>query len=509
MDEMTKRKLALLVILMLPIMAWIGTAKKTGQIEAGHFFIGIAHAASATPSSLPLIAAPVVALGMAILLVVLLFKFSKREFAGANFSRFLRGAKLTSPDALSKKTREKKAVQIDVAGVPMPTNVENRHMLVGGSTSTGKSVLFRRMLYSSVKRRDRNIVLDPNGDMMTKFFMPGDTILNPYDNRTEGWSVFNEVRSDFDFKRLTLSIVPRGQTAEAEEWAGYGRLLLTEVIRQLYKQGTPTMQEVFQWTNIEPEDKLRKFLQGTMAEALFVGSENAVGSARFILSDKLPEHVTMPAGAFSLKAWLEDPAGGNLWITWREDMAEALRPLISSWIDILCTGILSMPPDENRRLWMFLDELASLEKLAGLEPALTKGRKHGLRVVAGLQSTAQLDVIYGRTEAQVLRACFRSLAVLGGAKTDHTTAEDLSASLGEHEVEREQKSTNGGMNGGTSISYRHERERVVMPSEITHLPDLTGYLSFSGDLPIARFKLQIQQFKDRIPAFVERDLINA
>lgn len=42
-----------------------------------------------------------------------------------------------------------------------------------------------------------------------------------------------------------------------------------------------------------------------------------------------------------------------------------------------------------------LDELASLERLNSLEAALTKGRKHGLRVVAGLQSTAQLDRLYG------------------------------------------------------------------------------------------------------------------
>jgi type IV secretory pathway TraG/TraD family ATPase VirD4 len=48
---------------------------------------------------------------------------------------------------------------------------------------------------------------------------------------------------------------------------------------------------------------------------------------------------------------------------------------------------------------MFLDELASLEKLPSLEDAATKGRKAGLRIVAGLQSTAQLEKIYGREEA--------------------------------------------------------------------------------------------------------------
>ena len=46
-----------------------------------------------------------------------------------------------------------------------------------------------------------------------------------------------------------------------------------------------------------------------------------------MLSAKLPEHLSMPAGEFSLRTWLADPAGGNLFITWREDIVvQALAP---------------------------------------------------------------------------------------------------------------------------------------------------------------------------------------
>jgi type IV secretory pathway TraG/TraD family ATPase VirD4 len=213
----------------------------------------------------------------------------------------------------------------------------------------------------------------------------------------------------------------------------------------------------------------------------------------------------MPPGAFSLRAWLEDPEAGNLWITWREDMAEALKPLISAWIDALFVSILSMPEDPGRRIWAFIDELASLEKLATLEAALTKGRKHGLRVVAGLQSTSQLDDIYGRDKAQTLRSCFSSLTVLRISKSDPATAEDFSKSLGEHEVERERHSRNSNSrSSGTGRQTMHERERVVAPSELTSLPDLNGYLAIVGDRPITRFKTEYRRFKNRHPGFVER-----
>ncbi|HBA2762816.1 TPA: type IV secretion system DNA-binding domain-containing protein, partial [Escherichia coli] len=247
-------------------------------------------------------------------------------------------------------------------------------------------------------------------------------------------------------------------------------------------------------------------LEGTLAESLFAGSNEAskaLTSARFVLSDKLPEHVTMPDGDFSIRSWLEDPNGGNLFITWREDMGPALRPLISAWVDVVCTSILSLPEEPKRRLWLFIDELASLEKLASLADALTKGRKAGLRVVAGLQSTSQLDDVYGVKEAQTLRASFRSLVVLGGSRTDPKTNEDMSLSLGEHEVERDRYSKNTGKHHSTGRALERVRERVVMPAEIANLPDLTAYVGFAGNRPIAKVPLEIKQFANRQPAFVE------
>jgi hypothetical protein len=367
-------------------------------------------------------------------------------------------------------------------------------------------VLLRDLAYTAMLRGDRMIIVDPNGDMLSRFGRAKDVILNPYDQRTQGWSFFNEIRNDYDWQRYALSVVPRGKTDDAEEWASYGRLLLRETARKLALTGTPSIRELFRWTTLATPEDLRKFLAGTLAEALFAGSSEAskaLTSARFILSDKLPEHVTMPAGDFSIRRWLEDHSTGNLYITWREDMGAALRPLISAWVDVICTSVLSLPEQPERRIWLMIDELASLEKLASLKDALTKGRKHGLRVVAGLQSTSQLDDIYGVKEAQTLRASFRSLVVLGGARTDPKTNEDMSLSLGEHEVERDRHSKNLGRHASTSRSLERVRERVILPAEIANLADLTAYIGFAGNLPIARVPLTVKQFVTRFPAFEE------
>jgi hypothetical protein len=502
-----KAKVAAFVLLGTPVACWFAAARTAGELDRGGLpaLLGLVGSTARGDSPL-LLAAAAGGLGIAVIALALARRLQVAGFGGAAFRAHLRGTRIVGPSRLAWATRERGGRQITVAGVPMPTTVETLHLLVGGSTGSGKSVLIREMAYSALLRGDRIVVADPNGDMLAKFYRPGDIILNPYDARGVGWTFFNEIRAEYDFKRFALSLVPRGQTKEEEEWCSYARLLLRETARKLSQINQRSVAELFRWTTIAKPTDLQFFLADSAAESLFVGADKALASARFVLSAKLPEHLSMPPGDFSLRDWLADPRGGNLFITWREDMAEALKPLISAWVDVLCTSILSLGADPQRRLWIFLDELASLEKLPSLEDAATKGRKAGLRIVAGLQSTAQLDQIYGREEAQTLRSCFRSLVVLGGAKTDPRTCEDMSQSLGEHEVERESFTRTTGEKGdSTSRQLQRARERVVLPSEIASLPDLTGYLAFAGDHPVAKVKLEIIRFRNRVPPFEERE----
>lgn len=72
-----------------------------------------------------------------------------------------------------------------------------------------------------MRRGDRLIIVDPNGTLLSRFFLPGDVILNPFDRRSESWNIFNELRDPYDFKRYALSVVPKVLTDEAEEWNEY------------------------------------------------------------------------------------------------------------------------------------------------------------------------------------------------------------------------------------------------------------------------------------------------
>ena len=427
------------------------------------------------------------------------------RFGGAAFKRFLRGTRMISHRSLQNRTREAGQAQVLVADTPIPTWLETLHLLLAGATGTGKTVALGQIIETILRRGDRLIIVDPNGTFLSRFFLPGDVILNPFDRRSESWNVFNELRDTYDFKRYALSVVPKGLTDEAEEWNGYARLLFQAATRKMAAVGNTDIFSLIKLLSAESDESLKEFLGDTEAEGLFVGAKQALSSARFILAKYLDPHQYLKdGGEFSIRRWLEDERGGNLYITWREDMLEALKPLVSTWVDILCTSILSLPESPSRRIWMVIDELDSLQKLPSLEDALTKGRKHGLRIVAGIQSTAQLERTNGEKDATVLRSCFRNILVLGGGRSDSKTAEDLSRSLGEHEVERETRGETSNERGGSrSRTLRIERERVVMPSEIQSLPALTGYVAFAGDIPIAHVTLAPQHYPSRHPAIVE------
>lgn len=504
----TRRRIIRFAFLTLPLSAWLLAARFTSGIPFDQAtWLVLASWVLATPEHPALIIAPIAGLNLAIALALYLKRYARKEgFDGAGYAKHIRGTEAVPIQKLRKLCTESGAMQINVAGVPMPTGVENLHILLNGSTGTGKSVLLRHLVFSALGRGDRMVIVDPNGDLYSKFGRPSDVLLNPYDERTEGWSFFNEIRAEFDWKRLALSIVPLGKDPTAEEWSGYARLLLRETARKLHELGTPSIDELFRWTTMASDKDLRAFLTGTLAESLFAGSaeaSKALTSSRFVLSKYLAEHCAMPPGKFSIRDWMENGTG-VLFITWREDMKDSMKPLISSFVDVFCSALLSMPEDQRRRWWLVIDELGSMEKMASLEDFLTKGRKNGGRALVGLQSVSQTDEIFGQKLSQTLRASFRSLVVLGGSKTDPETAEEMSKALGEHEVAR-LEFTDSRSFGSRTTGERMQitKERVVTPAQIQTLPDLMGWVAFAGDRPIAKFKLEPINFAIRNAPFIQ------
>src|SRR3546814_2858705 len=84
----------------------------------------------------------------------------------------------------------------------------------------------------------------------------------------QGWAFFNEVRADYDWKRLAHSMVPMSQDKNAEEWNDFGRLLLRETAKKLHQlQGNEaSVMDLFRLCTIEDPKVLKQFLEGRSEE---------------------------------------------------------------------------------------------------------------------------------------------------------------------------------------------------------------------------------------------------
>lgn len=436
-------------------------------------------------------------------------------FEGYRYAKFIRGTKMENRHQLSSRIARhnnqyrKQAVKhgdaprvpVAVCGVEMPTDLETQNLIVVGAPGSGKSQAINGLIASALRRDDRMVVVDPNGSLMSRFYLPGDIVINPYDARCVGWSLFNEVDHGFDFERLAHSAIPPQNGDQAEEWAGYARALLADTMNKLAGDDMRDMVTLTDLLVREQRPVLQKYLEDTDSVGFFAkDADRATASIIFTLNKYIRPLRRIPDGDFSIRRWMGDENGGNIWITWREDQRTALGPTIPVWLDLIYAMILSEAPTFDRRLWVFKNELASLGRLYSFEAAVSKGRKHGLCVVGDLQDLIQLHQQLGDLPAKATLSCFRSLLALGGANA--LTTKNVAEMIGWHEVERHPI----GVQGQWRINTRERKrdpELVVTSSQLSNLPDLNGYLKYGKDWPLAKIRFGARDYPVRVPAYIE------
>src|SRR3546814_16789482 len=85
---------------------------------------------------------------------------------------------------------------------------------------------------------------------------------------------------------------------------------------------------------------------------------------------------------FSIRRWVEDEKDDSwLFVTVKADQLPSLRPLITVWLDIAISAIMSLTHDRNRRLYCVIDELPTPKKLTNTSallapPPKTDGCRH-------------------------------------------------------------------------------------------------------------------------------------
>lgn len=364
------------------------------------------------------------------------------------------------------------------------------------------------------RRGDPAFIADRGGLYTERYFDHGqDVILNPLDSRSVGWSPLAEMRNEFDAESISRSIVPPrpGQNAEFAEFAAN---FLSGVLVYCWREGLKN-RDVLRLVQSAAPDELRSVLAGHPAVGLLgEGAERLFGTVRGDASTACSSlarlHPDAGADAFSIRRWVTGQGRGRLFFPYQADQLRALRSLVSTMADVFAESVLSLPPSFSRRIWLVLDEFASLGKVDQMENFLTNSRKNGGCAVLGMQSIAQVRDLYGREASQSMLSSISTSLYL--RQPDPETADWVSRALGDRQIIRTMKS------GGASDSYHGSTnsqnwsqqvsiERAVLPAELLRLADGVGFLTLAGNYPHARVSLSLPEKREpRAESFIPAPL---
>ena len=412
----------------------------------------------------------------------------------------LSGNEIIKPKLLQKLLRRQKiASPLKLGNVSLRLNSETQHLMLCGTTGTGKSNCFMQLFPQIRAMKQRAIVVDTTGEFVSRFYREGkDILINPFDERSVGWSPWDECLKDYHYDEVAQGFIP--QTGGDSFWADSSRTVFAECLRYLDSQRTKSVEALLNLVLYCPLVDIYKNLKDTPAANLLDPSgEKTAMSIRSHLAPYLKALKYLPKDkfSFSIREWIENGADNEhddswLFITSTPDQRETLRPLITGLMTIAVNSVMSTAPNPDRRVWFMIDELISLNKQEAIPKALAEIRKYGGCIAAGVQNIPQLQEQYGLSETKSLTSLFNTKVIFRNG--DPETAKYMSQMLGEQEIMESVEGISYGahqMRDGVSLNEHKRMKPVVSATDIMSLNDLEAYLKLPGNLPVTKLKFQV------------------
>ncbi|WIW90521.1 type IV secretion system DNA-binding domain-containing protein (plasmid) [Sphingobium sp. V4] len=444
----------------------------------------------------------------ALLMLAWAWFYFTRTGKGLGSNQFLRGARFGTARQLRRQLWRSRKGSFAIGGVSVPDAFEPEHILICGAPGTGKTNIIVQMLGGMRKQGKRAIVYDTAGTFVEKFYRPGhDILLNPLDDRADCWSPWVDVPRDYHYDQIAESTIP--DKGGDPFWAKAARGTLVAVLRKLARHERTLVSGLLETVLRSPLKTLASFAEGTDAAA-FISMEGDRTSAgiRAELASVMRSfsYLDDTADGFSIRDWVANEEDDSwLFITVKADQLPSLRPLVTVWLDIAISAIMSLPPDRKRRLYCVIDELPTLQKLPSLSDFLARARKYGGCGILGFQSYPQLEATYGIQDAAAITGYCSTWVALRA--NDTPTAKHVSENLGQVEQVEANEGMSYGVNDmrdGVNLSRMQVTRPLVMHTEVTNLPNLVGFLRFGRNLPVVRFTDSYNALPSPAAAFVER-----
>lgn len=444
----------------------------------------------------------------------IIFIVWNRQGVQAHKKRTIAGSSIQPQKLVIKMIYKKNKVShIKLMNVPMIKNTETQHMLITGTTGSGKTNTCKHILNQLHDRPDqRVIVVCTTGEFVDAYFDPKhDIIMNPFDKHFPGWDLWKECDQIYHYDEISESLIP--QSGNDPFWAQSSRTLFAEILKVFSTEQEKTIQKILEASNITPLSELHAKLMHTKAAALIdPQSEKTATSIRMNLASNIAclEHLLGAyPNPFSIRQWIQNEHVTNdnaadeqnsspnhkkgwLFLSMTPAQRATLRPVLSCWLSIAIKSLMECAPNSQRRIWFMIDELPSLNKLPDLTLCLSEGRKYGACMVLGVQNIHQLKTIYGPQITKSLTDLCSTKIFFRCASSN--SAQELSSLAGTQKIQEAHEGMSYGANDtrdGVSLTLQTTEELIIPPYELMNLPDLTSFVQLPQGFPITKIDWEI------------------
>lgn len=336
----------------------------------------------------------------------------------------------------------------------------SKGLLCIGGTGSGKTNTIDHLV-AQIKRRmtkkDVMLVFDTKGDFYKEFYESGDCVLGnskEFRKISEKWNVFNEITIDGDddenaimnINDLCHCLFKKYESSSQPFFSNAGRGLVAAVMLYIIRRtmnlankkayrNNKTLVSWFEKAQTDNFQRMYKFYPDLSNVGMYLGTgENSqalgVLSEAIVMIKDTFLGTFGEYGDFSIRDFVRSRGGKTLFIEYDLSIGEVLSPIYSLLMDLAFKEALGRQNEtyEQGNVYIIIDEFKLLPYLTHIDDAVNFGRSMGLKVVAGMQSMAQLYDVYGREKGLSIAAGFSS--VMAFRPNDWLTEEYLRDAFG-------------------------------------------------------------------------------
>jgi type IV secretory pathway TraG/TraD family ATPase VirD4 len=326
----------------------------------------------------------------------------------------------------------------------------SRHMLIIGATGSGKTTTMYHHLMISA--RMPWIYQDQKGELPLRDRFPERPVwgldTRGFRSRSGIWNPMEEVRGPEDIEVMSALLFP--DRGNMNDWVARGARMLFEAMCKRWH--FESLQQYVYLLEHVPLDRLIEELPAGYGTALADTRTRANFMSEILdvlrpwINTSRIAAVTYGRSTVTLDDFIE--RGG--YVVCNED--KHLRQPVTLFWGMLLHRLRNRPTGETHPLLLLMDEFGDAGKIPNMAQALALYRSKGVGIIAGIQSMALLESVYGETEWRAIRDGFGTQIIMTANMTPQLQME-MTQQLGTYTVEHAQSSASvGGLYPSVSAS---------------------------------------------------------